>query len=271
MVLINGIKENYIGAMDRGLAYGDGLFSTIKVEYGKPLLWEFHLQRLQLGAQKLYFPEFDWAQLSDEINRVANGLADEKSSVLKIIITRGSGGRGYSMTGCDSPQRIISTSIYPDFYLQWQTQGIKLIQCEYKLASNKQLAGLKTLNRLDQVLIKRELDSKDAVEGIVCDSQGYVIEACSANIFIYLDKQWKTPKLDSSGVAGVLRRQLIARALQAGIDIVEEHIHIDRLQQAQAICLTNALMGIVPVSQYQNRVFDEHCLARCKQLQSLIE
>lgn len=270
-MLINGIEATSIDALDRGLAYGDGLFSTLKVQYGYVQLWELHLQRLQLGVQKLSFPDLDWAQLSDEVQTVARRLADKKVSVLKIIITRGRGGRGYSLQGCDAPQRIISTGSYPDFYPQWQAQGIKLIQCEFQLSSNKQLAGLKTLNRLEQVLIKKELESKQAVEGIVCDNQGYVIEACSANLFIYLDKQWKTPKLDSSGIAGVQRRQLMLRAAQAGISIVEEHIHVERLQQAQAICLTNALMGIVPVRQYQQVVFDDQSLARCKQLQLLIE
>ena len=269
-MLINGVESHHIDAMDRGLAYGDGLFSTMKVQYGKVQLWDFHLQRLQLGAQKLYFPSIDWVQLFDEVKMVAQSIADIKESVIKVIITRGSGGRGYSAEGCSSPLRIISSSDYPAFYKQWQQQGIKLIQCDSQLASNKQLAGLKTLNRLEQVLIKQELQNKQALEGIVCDNQGYVIEACTANLFIFLDNEWKTPKLDSSGVAGVQRRQIMTLALQAGISIVEEHIHIDRLGQAQAIFLSNALMGIVPVIQYQDIIFDSESLAHTKQLQSLI-
>ena len=270
-MLINGVESNQIDAMDRGLAYGDGLFSTIKVQYGEVQLWAYHLQRLQLGTEKLYFPVIDWSQLTQEVTDVAQSIADLKESVIKIIITRGSGGRGYSAEGCESPLRIISTSAYPEFYHQWQQQGIKLIQCESQLASNKQLAGLKTLNRLEQVLIKQELQRKQALEGIVCDNQGYVIETCSANLFIYLDNEWKTPKLDSSGVAGVMRRHIMTLALKAGINIIEEQIHIDRMSQAQAICLSNALMGIVPVNQYQHILFADQSLEYCQQLQSLIE
>jgi len=98
-----------------------------------------------------------------------------------------------------------------------------------------------------------------------------VIEACSANLFVYLDDCWQTPKLDSSGVAGVQRRNLMERAEQAGFIIEETYISIERLQEAQAICLTNALMGIVPVNQLQQTFFGRDSLARCKQLQSLIE
>ena len=270
-MLINGIESNQIDAMDRGLAYGDGLFTTMKVQFGDVQLWDFHLQRLQLGAKRLFFPTIDWLRLNAEVGLVTKSVAHKNECVIKIIITRGSGGRGYSAQGCDAPLRIIMSSVYPDFYHQWQQQGIQVIQCETQLSSNKQLAGLKTLNRLEQVLIKQELHSKQALEGLVCDNQGYVIEACTANIFIYLDGQWKTPKLNSSGVAGVLRRQVMESALQKGIEISEEDIHRDSLKKAQAICLSNALMGIVPVTQYQQLIFGSAGLTRCRQLQSLIE
>ncbi|WP_022942685.1 aminodeoxychorismate lyase [Psychromonas hadalis] len=267
-MLINGIESDKISAIDRGLAYGDGLFSTMKVEYGQVQLWDFHLQRLQLGVKKLFFPAVNWSQLSAEVLHVAKTVAHEKQSVIKIILTRGSGGRGYSTQGCDSPQRIISTSAYPDFYKQWQEQGIKLILCESQLGSNSQLAGLKTLNRLEQVLIKKELENKQATEGIVCDNQGVVIETCSANLFIYLDNVWQTPLLDRCGVAGVQRRQVMLLAKKAGIEVVETELHINALKRAKALCLTNALMGIVPVNQYQQQVFEP---SLCRSLQSLIK
>lgn len=269
-MLINGIQSDQIEATDRGLAYGDGLFSTMLVRYGQVQLWDFHLQRLQLGAQKLFFPEIDWQQLSDEVALVANRIADKKEHVIKVIITRGSGGRGYSIEGCRKVLRIISTAIYPNFYHQWQQQGIELILCVSTLSSNSMLAGLKTLNRLEQVLIKNELERKNALEGIVCDDSGYVIETCTANLFIYLDDGWQTPKLNQCGVAGVQRRNVIECARKAGINITEAKIHKNKLLQAKAICLTNALMGIVPVKQYQHKQFDIIGIEHYRILQSLI-
>jgi 4-amino-4-deoxychorismate lyase len=266
-MLINGIESNYIDAMDRGLAYGDGVFTTIKVEYGVLQLWDFHLQRLQLGAQALFFPKVDWQKLSTEINQTASHFVESSEHVLKIILTRGSGGRGYSTQGCDSPLRIILSSDYPNFYFDWQKQGIDLILCESTLSSNKQLAGLKTLNRLDQVLIKNELESKQALEGIACDDNGFVIEGCTANLFIYINDGWQTPKLDKSGVAGVQRRNILALAKACGINIVESKLHKDQLIDAKAICLSNALMGIVAVKKYQGRLLN---IEHCKTLQLLI-
>lgn len=250
-MLINGRESTTIAATDRGLAYGDGLFSTIKVEFGSLCLWDYHLQRLQLGAQRLFFPDLDWPLLSAEVDAVAQRLSASAQAVIKVILTRGRGGRGYSTIGCDAPLRIVSSHTFPDFYHSWQ-KGIDIILCQQRLAINPQLAGLKTLNRLEQVLIKHELESQHAVEGIVCDNDGYVIEACSANLFIYLDNQWLTPKLDGCGVAGVKRRQVMESAKKAGVVITEARIKPADLFNAQALCLTNALMGIVPVRQFQS-------------------
>lgn len=270
-MLINGTESTTIAADDRGLAYGDGLFSTIKVEQGIVQLWDYHLQRLQLGAKKLFFPDVDWLLLSSELHSLAKSVGELPFAVIKVILTRGSGGRGYSIQGCSSPQRILSAHPYPVFYQQWQRDGLKVIQCRQKLAINTHLAGLKTLNRLEQILIKHELETHHALEGIVCDNDGFVIEACSANIFINIKNQWVTPKLDGSGVAGVKRRQIMVLSAKAGQPIKEMKITTNDLLNAHAVCLSNALMGIVPVIQYQSHCYPESGFLRIQELQSLVE
>jgi 4-amino-4-deoxychorismate lyase len=270
-MLINGTESTTIAADDRGLAYGDGLFSTIKVERGIVQLWDYHLQRLQLGAKNLFFPDVDWILLASELHSLAKSVGEQPFSVIKVILTRGSGGRGYSIQGCHSPQRILSVHSYPVFYQQWQKDGLKVVQCEQKLAINRQLAGLKTLNRLEQILIKHELEAKNAFEGIVCDNDGYVIEACSANIFLKLKNQWVTPKLDGCGVKGVKRRQIMELSAKAGQPITAIKITKNDLLNAQAVCLSNALMGIVPVIQYQSHYYPESGFLCIQKLQSLVE
>ncbi|MEH6452338.1 MAG: aminodeoxychorismate lyase [Psychromonas sp.] len=269
-MLINGIETTKIAATDRGLAYGDGLFSTVKIESGVVQLWDYHLKRMQLGAQKLFFPAIDWLLLTNEVENLATTLLQHSHAIIKVILTRGSGGRGYSITGCDSPQRILSVHAFPQHYQQWQEQGIKVVQCTQTLSLNRQLAGLKTLNRLEQVLIKHELESINALEGIVCDNNGDVIEACSANVFIYVDKQWLTPKLDHAGVAGVKRQQLLDLAKNAGISIIEKTIKPEHFFTAQAACLTNALMGIVPITQYQSYCYPADSFTYINKLKSLL-
>lgn len=269
-MLINGIQSTEIAATDRGLAYGDGLFSTIKVELGQVQLWHFHLQRLQLGAEQLFFPEVDWEALKNEIGLLAQTMINKPQAVIKVIITRGSGGRGYSSKGCNEPLRILSSHDFPSFYEKWQVEGINLILCDHKLAINPQLAGLKTLNRLEQVIIKHELEAVDATEGIVCDMNGLVVEACSANVFIFLDNKWRTPRLDECGVKGVKRRQVIESALKAGIAISEESITVNDLFRAKAVCLTNALMGLIPVKQFQSHRYSAYNFSNIDRLQAIL-
>jgi len=266
-MLINGIVTNNISATDRGLAYGDGLFSTIKIELGKVIDWSLHLNRLKSGADRLFFPSVDWILLENEIFETAQTVNEYPHYVLKIILTRGSGGRGYSAEGCEQAVRIISLSSFPDVYLKWQQQGIRVINCHTQLGRNKQLAGLKSLARLEQVLIKQELISSQADEGLVCDELGNVIEGCSANVFIYLDGQWLTPKLDYCGVAGVMR----ARILQSDqVNVIEKEISINDINQATCLCLTNALMGVVPVKQYQDKHYSKQALQKVTELQALL-
>ena len=263
-MFINGEEHNSIDASDRGLGYGDGLFSTIKVEYGKVVDWQLHLQRLQLGASRLFFPTIDWLQLQSEVFNYATTSKAEANYVLKIILTRGSGGRGYSAEGCEQPMRIISLSPFPVHYFEWQTQGIDIVQCQSQLGRNKQLAGLKSLARLEQVLIKQELISLNAVEGLVCDEFGHVIEACSANLFIHLNGQWLTPKLDYCGVAGVMRQRIMQHN---DIEVIEAELTVEQVKQASCMLLTNALMGIVPVKQYQDITYSQQQLQQVTDLQ----
>ncbi|WP_025562461.1 aminodeoxychorismate lyase [Psychromonas sp. SP041] len=267
-MLINGLENNKINAADRGLAYGDGLFSTIKIECGDVIDWPLHLERLQQGAVRLFFPDIDWQQLQQEVFTAASSVLGQPHYVLKLMLTRGSGGRGYSAEGCNDVQRIISLSAFPDVYLQWQQQGINIVQCASQLARNKQLAGLKSLARLEQVFIKQELATLNAVEGLVCDEFGNVIEACSANVFIYLHDQWITPKLDFCGVAGVMRARIMKHS---AINVVEKEISLEDVNQASCLFLSNALMGIVPVKQYQQKKYSQQQLQRITELQIILK
>jgi len=266
-MLINGIMNNHIDATDRGLAYADGLFSTVKVEYGQVIDWGLHLQRFKLGAARLFFPEIDWPLLEQEVISMADTVKQYPHYVLKVILTRGSGGRGYSAQNCMSPLRIITLSEFPEFYLTWQKEGISIVQCTTVLGRNKQLAGLKSLARLEQVLIKQELTSLQAVEGIVCDELGHVIEGCSANLFIYLKGKWLTPKLDYCGVAGVMRARILNNQL---INVSEKELTLEDIDAASCLCLTNALMGIVPVKQFQNKVYSQEQLQKVTELQAVL-
>ncbi|HBT5191313.1 TPA: aminodeoxychorismate lyase, partial [Klebsiella quasipneumoniae] len=177
MFLINGVEQDTLAANDRAVQFGDGCFTTARIQHGQVALLDAHLQRLQTTCEKLRIPFDDWLTLSDEMQRLARPHAQ---GVLKVTLTRGVGGRGYSTAGCASPTRILSVSPLPAHYTRWREEGITLTRSPVTLGRNPWLAGLKHLNRLEQVLIRSHLEQTDADEALVLDSDGWLTECCAA-------------------------------------------------------------------------------------------
>ncbi len=254
MVLINGLPDDRIAITDRGLQYGDGLFETMVYRAGKIEFVDAHIARLIEGCRRLRI-EFDQGEkLSEELHKVCLSLV-ENEAIIKIIITRGSGGRGYFAASGIEPSRIISTHPLLSYPAQYSEIGIKVRFCSHTLSENAALAGIKHLNRLDQILARNEWQDPSIVEGIMLNSTGHVIEGTMSNVFIVKSGQLITPKLDKSGVSGVMRGQVILLARASSIPIVEANIHLDDFLVADEIFISNSVIGIWPVTDVENTVF----------------
>jgi 4-amino-4-deoxychorismate lyase len=228
------------GSTDRSFQYGDGLFTTIRVKGGKAMLWDLHLQRLVSGAKALLIHSFDTDELAAQVQQAISA----PDQVIKVLISRGQAGRGYSPQGIESPCCYISTAALPD-YTTWQRQGIRLGVAGFKLAQQPALAGVKHNNRLEQVLIKAELAQSGVDELVVLDQSDAVIEVSAANLMFCKNGQWYTPVLDQTGVKGVMRQHLMAQ-----LSVTEGRYRLADLQQAEALLTCNALMGVVPVKEF---------------------
>ena len=246
---VNGQQQTDIEVTDRGLAYGDGLFTTAKIVDGQIVLLDKHIERLTLGCQQLKLTAPVMANLTEQLQSVAKAYP---LAVLKVMITAGSGGRGYSRIGLSESATnvIIMVSDFPSHYSALAQQGINLGDSKQQLSSSPMLAGLKHLNRLEQVLLKAELDDRIEDDLIVTNCQGYVIEAISANLFYWLDGQLCTPDLSSSGVNGIIRQAILAKYPQTKVCQTK----LSELKQAQGMFICNSLMGIIPVKTYNNRI-----------------
>jgi 4-amino-4-deoxychorismate lyase len=194
--MINGEIKELFPATDRGLHYGDGLFETIAVINGRPTLWQAHMERLQCGCELLGIPLPDLQQLHEEASSLCSS---EERVVLKLMITRGSGGRGYRPPQDVLSQRILFRYPWPDS--PDLSHGIQLRVCQTPLACNPALAGIKHLNRLEQVLARAEWDDPAIHEGLMCDLDGRVKEGTMSNLFWVEDSQLFTPDLSRCGVA----------------------------------------------------------------------
>lgn len=231
-VFYGGQPAASVDPNDRGLAYGDGLFETLRCHAGEPVWWCEHWQRLMLGAERLgiALPNSNWVR--EQATALMTG-----DGVLKVILTRGVGGRGYAPPSKSRPGLILSRHALPA-----PSAGLRVRWCQGRLAENPALAGIKHLNRLEQVLARAEWDNPDIDEGLLCDTRGRVISAISGNLFVRIDGQWLTPALDHCGIAGVCRAWLLDN-----FPVRATELSVDQVENSQALFVCNSVRGILPV------------------------
>ena len=243
---VDGQPAASLPLVDRGLAYGDGLFETMAVRGGSPVLLERHLTRVTAGCARLRI-ELDAGRLRRELTAFCAELGQ---GVAKLIVTRGDGQRGYApSTG--APRHILQSAAMPAYPPQHAENGIRLFPCETRLAEQPLLAGLKHLNRLEQVLARAEWQDAAHAEGLMRDVSGRVIEGVFSNLFLVRDDVLSTPELSRCGVAGVMRAELLEQAQALGIACQVRDIELDELLGADEVFLCNSLYWVWPVRQLQ--------------------
>ena len=243
--LVNGEFDHHPLIHNRGLAYGDGLFETIAVIDGKPRSWRAHMKRLHEGCRRLALAPPDASLLASEAQQL---IAGRDPAVLKIIVTRGSGGRGYTPAEGVVNDRILQVFDWPSSYAEWRSQGIRAGLCSTPIGLNPQLAGIKHLNRLEQVLGARECALNSWAEGLLFNTEDELIGGTKTNVFVAFDSGLETPLLDKCGVHGVMRAQVLDLARALDIEITESRIQRARMSTAKEIFVTNAILGMARIT-----------------------
>jgi len=256
VILINGQPAEHISVLDRGFQYGDGLFETLRVSAGKPRRWAQHMARLAAGCQKLRITLPAPTLLLSEAMSLCAGETD---AVLKIIVTRGTGKRGYAPPAQTVTTRVLSLSsatVFPQTYYQ---DGVLVRVCNIRLADNPVLAGIKHLNRLEQVLARAEWEDNEVAEGLMLDNNNNVIEGTMSNLFCVQEEEsgpvLKTPLLTHCGVKGITRENIIRVADEAGVSVQETTLKLADLYRSRELFFCNTLMGIWPVRQLEEQHF----------------
>ncbi len=244
-VWIDGEPCSVISSDDRGLAYGDGVFETVRVVSGQMTLGDYHWNRLRASCDRLGI-KADIVFLQQTVSRF---LADRVSGILKMIVSRGSGGRGYNPKGCRS-RCILSWHDLPEYPAEYWQDGIALYACTAELGLQPSLAGIKHLNRLEQVLARSEWDDSRYAEGLLKDLNGNLIEGTMTNLFLVTSEGLCTPDLKMSGVAGVMRQWILDNMPQYGIKTQVCDIAPDAMYQASEVFVCNSVNGVWPVVAY---------------------
>ncbi len=263
-ILVNGAEKSEVPAGDRGLNYGDGLFETLAVFFGTAKMLVEHLQRLRCGCEQLKISFNRWNELQNEIEQMATSADTLERAVIKVIITRGNGGRGYQVTKNGEPLRVVMLSSWPER----PETAAKIRFCSTPLACHPALAGLKHLNRLEQVLARAEWDDQFD-EGLMSNMQGDVIEGTMSNLFIVKNGVLMTPDLSRCGIVGIMRQQVLNLAESMGMKIKIRSLSKGAILEADELFITNSLMGIRPVAWLESSAFSLG--SRTRQLMAQIQ
>jgi len=252
MMLINGKTTTLIDAHDRGLSYGDGLFETMVCVDNQFPLWRYHIERLKRGCHRLKIPLPDIDLLEAECKKLSCDLGVMKC-IIKIIITRGDGNRGYR-PGTQQGTRIISAYHWPDNVPKYNS-GITVRWCQTRLGCAPLLAGIKHLNRLEQVLASSEWDDPEIYEGLMLDQSNNVIEGTRTNFFIVKNDRLHTSEIDSCGVDGIIRQLICRDIVKHGLPVLIGNLSMKDVINADELLLCNSIVGLLPVNNIIDDVY----------------
>jgi 4-amino-4-deoxychorismate lyase len=246
MILVDGAATEVVSARDRGLNYGDGLFETMRLHAGRVCLLARHLARLRAGCTRLALPYPGDAPIEADIACLADTAAE---GVVRLVLTRGDGGRGYAPPRAATGRRIVSLHALPPAGPPTLALGI----CSTRLGQSAALGGLKHLGRLEQVLAAAEVDLAGWDEGLMLDASGHVVEATRHNLFYVRGGRVLTPPLDRCGVAGVMRGLVLETLAALHLPGGEAPLRYDELDEIDEMFLCNAVAGVRPVRRVADR------------------
>jgi 4-amino-4-deoxychorismate lyase len=244
--LVNGAPDQVVSVHDRGLTYGDGVFRTMVVRDGKPLHWPRHYEKLASDCRALDLPCPARGLFDHDLQVVGEA---HRECVARLVLTRGTGARGYQPPASPTPTRIVTSHPLPTNLGQRRQQGVHVHMCRVRIAVQPALAGIKHLNRLENVLAQAEWSGNAAVaEGVMLDADGNVAGGTMSNLFLAVDGGLITPRVDRCGVAGVQRQRVMELARANAIPAREDLVRIDQLLAADEVFLVNSVISLWPVA-----------------------
>ena len=261
--LINGSFEQAISVFDRGFSYGDGVFRTMKIHNGLPVSWPFHYQKLVADCAGIGIVCPNAELLMSDLQKLFENelFSEDKTQVAKIIITRGEGERGYAPPVITVPTRVVIKSELPHYAASNYEQGVQLRVCSIRLADQEKLAGIKHLNRLENVMARMEWREDYIFDGLLLDCRGNVIECTMSNLFIRSGNELITPDLSLCGVSGITRQRILGLGSVLDLTMSVKTLTLEQLLQADEVIICNSLFGAFQVTAIDNKIWPLQNLA----------
>ena len=253
----NGDRTETVSIDDRGFQYGDGLFETIAIRDGNPRLFALHMERLQVSCRRLGMGSPDDEYLASLVSGALESAGRAgQDALVKIIVTRGVGKRGYAASTAGQAAIVIGVFDRPGYPESHYTDGVPVRLCRTRLAAQPQTAGLKTLSRLDQVLASSEDGTSTYVEGMMLDQDGNVVCGTKSNLFVVSKGKLSTPEITQCGVSGIMRRHIMQIADEHGMDVLVNKLPAEILANVDEMFICNSQFGIWPVARIESRIIE---------------
>lgn len=261
--LVNGSLGQAISVFDRGFSYGDGVFRTMKIRNGLPVSWPFHYQKLVADCAVIGIVCPSAELLMGDLQKLFEKelFSENLTQVAKIIVTRGEGERGYAPPVITVPTRVVIKSTLPQYAESNYDKGVQLHVCDIKLAAQPKLAGIKHLNRLENVLARMEWREDTIFDGLLLDQAGNIIECTMSNVFARFGSDLLTPDLSQCGVSGITRQRILGLGGVLGLHVGVKSLTLDQIMQADEIIICNSLFGAFQVTQINNKIWPQQALA----------
>ncbi len=261
--LINGSFDQAISVFDRGFSYGDGVFRTMKIRNGIPVSWPFHYQKLVADCAAIGIVCPSAELLMSDLQKLFERelFSGDVMQVAKIMITRGEGERGYAPPTITVPTRVVIKSGFPNYADSLFDDGARLHVCNIRLGIHPKLAGIKHLNRLENVLARMEWRDESIFDGLLLDPTGNVIECTMSNVFARFGRDLLTPDLSQCGVAGITRQRIIGLSSVLGLNIQVKPITLEQFLKADEIVICNSLYGALQVKAINHHTWPKQDLA----------
>ncbi len=264
--LLNGSPDEGVSVLDRAFAYGDGVFRTLLIRHGDPAHWDLHYSKLRNDCKRLKIDCPDELLILEDIKCL---FKLGGSGVIKIIVSRGESDRGYAVPANIKSNRFVIKLPAPSYPAVNVDEGVKLFLCNIRLPKQPALAGIKHLNRLENVMARMEWSGHDFTDGLLLDENGFVIEGTMSNIFARFGNVLLTPDLSQSGVAGVTRECILTMSDALGLDVKVQAFTLDQLLEADEVIICNTLFGAWQVRALSNKLWNKQILA--SKIRSLLE
>lgn len=256
IVFLNGrfVPEDQavVSVFDRSFLYGDGLFETLRVLNGQPFRWRQHVERLERGATFLNLRVPFGAESLREHARELIGHNHMPDCLMRLTVSRGVGVRGYSPKGADQPTLVMSLHAAPPLDAQGPPRWA-LVTSGFRLPAHEPLAQFKTCSKLPQILARAQADAAGAQEALLLNTEGYVVEAASSNLFWIERGAVCTPPIASGILAGVTRAVVIEICQSLGLAVTEKGIAPEELPRAEGVFVSSSAVGIVAAQSLDGR------------------